>query len=53
MNSKNDRGGRQLLSMAGISKSFSSVPVLTDVGFDLKAGEVHILAAKMEPAKAR
>jgi ribose transport system ATP-binding protein len=35
-----------LLNMSGISKAFSGVPVLQDVAFDLKAGEVHILAGE-------
>jgi ABC-type sugar transport system ATPase subunit len=52
MTSQNDRDDRQLLSMAGISKSFSSVPVLTDVGFDLNAGEVHILAGENGAGKS-
>lgn len=35
-----------LLSMKHISKSFSEVPVLKDVAFDLLPGEVHILAGE-------
>ncbi len=38
--------GRLLLSMKGIGKSFSGVPVLEDVPFDLRPGEVHILAGE-------
>src|SRR5207237_6635791 len=33
-----------LLTMTGISKSFVGVPVLRDVSFDLRPGEVHVLA---------
>ncbi|HAL44330.1 MAG: hypothetical protein A2Y12_16030 [Planctomycetes bacterium GWF2_42_9] len=43
---------KQLLSMTGISKSFSSVPVLTDVNFNLNAGEVHILAGENGAGKS-
>ncbi|MCD8351530.1 MAG: sugar ABC transporter ATP-binding protein [Planctomycetaceae bacterium] len=32
-----------ILVMQGISKAFAGVPALTDVGFDLQAGEVHAL----------
>ncbi len=35
-----------LLSMRNICKSFSGIPVLRDVCFDLKPGEVHILAGE-------
>jgi ribose transport system ATP-binding protein len=35
-----------LLSMRNICKSFSGIPVLEDVRFDLKPGEVHILAGE-------
>ncbi|MBZ5496070.1 MAG: sugar ABC transporter ATP-binding protein [Acidobacteriia bacterium] len=35
-----------LLSMRNIHKSFSGVPVLRDVCFDLNPGEVHILAGE-------
>jgi ribose transport system ATP-binding protein len=38
------RGG--LLRMTGIGKSFSGVSVLEDVSFDLRPGEVHILAGE-------
>jgi ribose transport system ATP-binding protein len=37
---------KPILSMAGVSKSFSDVPVLKDVNFDLSPGEVHILAGE-------
>jgi ABC-type sugar transport system ATPase subunit len=43
---------KQLLSMSGISKSFSSVSVLTDVNFNLNAGEVHILAGENGAGKS-
>ena len=33
-----------LLTVEGVSKSFSRIPVLQDVGFDLRPGEVHVLA---------
>jgi ABC-type sugar transport system ATPase subunit len=35
-----------LLSMRNICKSFSGIPVLQDVSFDLNPGEVHILAGE-------
>lgn len=35
-----------LLKMDGISKAFAGVQVLTDVSFDLYAGEVHVLAGE-------
>ena len=35
-----------LLSMRNIHKSFSGIPVLQDVYFDLNPGEVHILAGE-------
>jgi ABC-type sugar transport system ATPase subunit len=34
------------LRMTGISKSFSGTPVLDDVSFELKPGEVHVLAGE-------
>ena len=42
----------QLLKMTGICKSFSGVKVLTDVQFDLKAGEVHVLAGENGAGKS-
>jgi len=41
-----------LLSMAGISKSFSGVEVLRDVAFDLRPGEVHVLAGENGAGKS-
>jgi len=38
--------------MTGICKSFSGVRVLTDVQFDLKAGEVHVLAGENGAGKS-
>ncbi len=38
--------GRLLLEMRGIGKSFSGVLVLDDVSFDLRPGEVHVLAGE-------
>ncbi len=35
-----------LLSMRNIHKSFSGIPVLRDVCFDLQEGEVHVLAGE-------
>ncbi len=39
-------GNKVLLQMVGIGKSFSGVRVLDSVDFDLKPGEVHILAGE-------
>lgn len=44
--------GANLLRMEGIGKSFSGVRVLTDVRFDLNAGEVHILAGENGAGKS-
>ncbi len=41
-----------LLAMTGISKSFSGVPVLRDVAFDLRPGEVHVLAGENGAGKS-
>jgi ABC-type sugar transport system, ATPase component len=41
-----------LLSMNNINKSFSKVPVLTDVNFDLKYGEVHALVGENGAGKS-
>jgi len=41
-----------LLKMSGISKSFSGIPVLNDVSFELEAGEVHILAGENGAGKS-
>ena len=38
--------------MQGIDKSFSGVRVLSDVGFDLFAGEVHVLAGENGAGKS-
>jgi ribose transport system ATP-binding protein len=42
----------QLLKMTGICKSFSGVKVLTDTQFDLRAGEVHVLAGENGAGKS-
>jgi ribose transport system ATP-binding protein len=42
----------QLLKMTGICKSFSGVRVLTDVQFELMAGEVHVLAGENGAGKS-
>src|SRR2546426_11062098 len=41
-----------LQAMTGISKSFSGVPVLHDVSFDLRPGEVHALAGENGAGKS-
>ncbi len=41
-----DNNRKILLRMDNIGKSFSGVKVLDDVSFDLKSGEVHILAGE-------
>jgi ABC-type sugar transport system ATPase subunit len=43
---------KELLSMVGISKSFSGVQVLDDVQFQLNSGEVHILAGENGAGKS-
>jgi len=42
----------QLLKMTGIHKSFSGVKVLSDVQFELRAGEVHVLAGENGAGKS-
>jgi ABC-type sugar transport system ATPase subunit len=41
-----------LLSMRGIGKEFAGVPVLEGVDFDLRAGEVHVLAGENGAGKS-
>jgi len=41
-----------LLRMHGISKSFAGQPALADVDFELRAGEVHILAGENGAGKS-
>src|SRR5690349_8724185 len=41
-----------LLSMRGIGKSFSGVPVLRDASFDLLPGEIHVLAGENGAGKS-
>ena len=42
----------KLLKMTGITKSFSGVRVLSDVRFELRAGEVHVLAGENGAGKS-
>jgi ABC-type sugar transport system ATPase subunit len=46
------RMGEALLRMSGISKRFGAAVVLTDVQFDLRAGEVHVLAGENGAGKS-
>ncbi len=41
-----------ILVMQGISKAFAGVPALTNVGFDLRAGEVHALMGENGAGKS-
>jgi ABC-type sugar transport system ATPase subunit len=44
--------GPLLLQMSGIGKSFFSVPVLSDVDFELRAGEVHAVLGENGAGKS-
>lgn len=44
--------GNTLLAMKGISKAFPGVNALTDVSFDVKAGEVHALVGENGAGKS-
>jgi ABC-type sugar transport system ATPase subunit len=44
--------GRALLAMRGIGKSFAGQPALTGVDFELRAGEVHVLAGENGAGKS-
>jgi ABC-type sugar transport system ATPase subunit len=41
-----------VLKVAGVSKSFEGVPVLRDIGFDVRAGEVHALLGENGAGKS-
>jgi ribose transport system ATP-binding protein len=41
-----------LVEMRGIGKTFASVPVLSDVSFELRPGEVHVLAGENGAGKS-
>jgi ABC-type sugar transport system ATPase subunit len=47
-----DSADAALLEMSGIGKSFGSHRVLDDVEFDLRAGEVHVLAGENGAGKS-
>ncbi len=52
MTQPNANNDKPLLLMSGIGKRFTSTPVLDDVQFELRAGEVHILAGENGAGKS-
>jgi ABC-type sugar transport system ATPase subunit len=48
----NQTNNSELLKMTAITKSFSGVKVLSDVQFELKSGEVHVLAGENGAGKS-
>jgi ribose transport system ATP-binding protein len=47
-----DRGGRVVLETSAVCKSFGGITALSDVDFDLRAGEVHALVGENGAGKS-
>lgn len=44
---------QSILEMKNINKAFNGIPVLKDVNFSVKKGEVHALMGEMGPENRR